>query len=402
MKQEYLSILALSKLIKSLSSLEIGWNRGLLGEKLVDDVLPCLTDEPVMAVFWGQEPHFFSRGIEGGVADAIQNQLFTPHGQANIMKSAKAENGPVFSVPMSVIAQGDPKFRMHISDEMVIAPLGKIDETISGTIAVLTRHRDTLNSEFKHAMALIAVFAGSILGFADEIDSLESFLHLTYQIVENDPSGIAICDASGKVLRANRAMAGLTGYPQAQLVGKAVSRFFQPNEYSELRDRWRSDRADSYEIFINNHAGEQVPVRLSPYRIRQKEKVWYVVQLENLRNSYELKQKEMQVERLQAVFNAAVTVQDKVNTPLTIILAHLERLRLKWKNGLSREDLDKSLGAVERQVEKITKTLSRMSELRQYKVQDYALNNRMMLDISDSTDMEHSHSSSLEPDEEEG
>ncbi len=402
MKQEHLSTLALSNLIQSLLSSEIAWDRGLLGEKLVDDVLPCLTDEPVVAVFWGQTPRFFSRGIEDGVADAIQNHLITPHGQANVIKSAKAENGPVFSIPMSVIAQGDPKFRMHISDEMLMAPLGKIDETIPGTIAVLARHRDTLNSELKHAMALVAVFAGSVLGFADEIDSLESFLHLTYQIVENDPSGIAICDAGGKVLRANRAMTGLTGYPQAQLVGRPVSRFFQPNAYSELRDRWRSDRADSYEIFINNHSGEQVPVRLSPYRIRQKEKVWYVIQLENLRNSYELKQKEMQVERLQAVFNAAVTIQDKVNTPLTIILAHLERLRLKWKGGLSREDLDKSLEAVERQVEKITKTLSRMSKLRQYKVQDYALNNRMMLDISDSEDMDYSHSGSLEPDEEDG
>jgi len=61
--------------------------------------------------------------------------------------------------------------------------------------------------------------------------------------------------------------------------------------------------------------------------------------------------------------------------------------------------MDKSLEAVERQVDKITRTLNRMSELKRYKVQDYALNDRMMLDLSDSRDMEHS--SSVEPDEKE-
>ena len=388
-------------LIQSLVSSEIGWDRGLLGEKLVDEVLSCLTNEPVLVVFWGEDPRFFSRGLSDNIADAIQNQLLAPQGRSNVMKSVKAGDGCVFSVPISLIAPGDPKLRLHLSDEMVVARLGKTDETITGIIAVLARSGEALDSEFEHSLSLVAMFAGSILGFADEIDSLESFLQLTYQIVENDPSGIAICDSQGNVLRANKAMSGLTGYSQTQMVDRTVSKLFQPDAYSELRDRWRSDRAAGYEISITNQEGEQVPVRLSPYRIRQKEKIWYVIQLEDLRNNYELKQKEMEVERLQAVFHAAVTVQDKVNTPLTVILAHLERLRLKWDNGLSREDMDKSLEAVERQVEKITKTLSRMGDLKRYKVQDYALNNRMMLDISDSTDMDHPHSSSLEPDEEE-
>lgn len=399
MKREHLTMSASVNFIQSLASSEIGWNRGLLGEKLVDEVLPGLTDEPVLVVFWGQEPRFFSRGLSDDIADAVQNQFFVPNGRSNMMKSAKAANKPVFSIPMASIALGDPKLRLHLSDEMMVAPLGKTEESIIGIIAVLAKGRKALDSEFEHTLSLIAMFAGSVLGFADEIDSLESFLHLTYQIVENDPSGIAICDFQGNILRANKAMSGLTGYSQAQLVDRTVSKLFQPDAYSELRDRWRSDKAVSYEIVITNQAGEKVPVRLSPYRIRQKEKIWYVIQLEDLQNSYELKQKEMEVERLQAVFHAAVTVQDKVNTPLTIILAHLERLRLKWNNGLSREDMDKSLEAVERQVEKITKTLNRMGELRRYKVQDYALNDRMMLDISDSTDMDHPHSSSLESDE---
>jgi PAS domain S-box-containing protein len=401
MKQEQSSVLLSANLIQILLSPEIEWNRGLLGEKLVDEVMPSMTEEPVLAVFWGEDPRFFSRGLGDGIADAIQNQLFSPRGQASILKSIKSGSGPVFSIPVSVISQGDPKLRLLLSDQMMVAPLGQRDNSILGAIAILPKHPDALNAEFEQTLSLIALFAGSVLDFADEIESLESFLQLTYQIVENDPSGIAICDSEGKILRANRAISILTGYPQVELVDRPVSRFFQPHVYSELRNRWRSDRADSYEISIFNRAGEQVPVRLSPYRIHQKGKVWYVIQLEDLRNSYELKQKEMEVERLQAVFHAAVTVQDKVNTPLTIILAHLERLRLKWDKGLSREDMDKSLEAVERQVEKITKTLDRMGELKQYKIQDYALNNRMMLDISDSADMRHSHSSSLEPDEKE-
>ena len=395
------SISLLGNVMQILSSPENGFNRDLLGKKLMENVIPSLTEGPALAVFWGENPRFFSRGLENSVADVFQNRLFSHHGQASILKAVKSGNGPVFSIPVPVISQGDPQLRLFISDEIMMAPLGQHDNEIQGLIAILAKQPEALSSEFRQALPLVALFAGSVLNFADEIESLESFLHLTYQIVENDPSGIAICDSEGMIVRANLSISELTGYPQGELVNKPLSRFFQPQVYSELRKRWRSDQVDSYEVSIFNQSGEQVPVFLSPYRIRQKGKVWYVIQLEDLRNSYELKQREMEVERLQAVFHTAVTVQDKVNTPLTIILAHLERLRLKWKDGLSREDLDKSLDVVERQVEKITKTLNRMGELKRYKVQDYGLDNRMMLDISDSRDLTHSHSSSLEPDEKE-
>ena len=112
-------------LIQSLVSSEIGWDRGLLGEKLVDEVLPYLTNEPVLVVFWGEEPRFFSRGLSDNIADAIQNQLLAPQGRSNVMKSVKAGDGCIFSVPISLIAPGDPKLRLHLSDEMVVARLGK-------------------------------------------------------------------------------------------------------------------------------------------------------------------------------------------------------------------------------------------------------------------------------------
>ncbi|RLE19805.1 MAG: hypothetical protein DRJ08_07840 [Acidobacteria bacterium] len=386
-------------LIKKFSSSEIRWTRGLLGEKLVEDILPALTDDPVLAVFWGEGPRFFSHGLSDSVADALQNQICAPHGELRFRTASKAGTGYVFSVPISTFAPGDPKLRLHFSDEIVVAPLGQTEGALRGIIGFVSKNQNKLGLDFEHTLSIVAMFAGCVLNFADEMGTLESFLQLTYQIVENDPSGIAICDSEGKILRANHAMGKLTSFMQEDLENRTISRFFQPNVYSELRERWRSDRSESHEISIVNAEGEEIPVRLSPYRIRQKDKTWYVVQLEDLRGSYELKQKEMEVERLQAVFYAAVTVNDKVNTPLTIILAHLERLRLKWKEGLSEEDLNKSLETVERQVDKITKTLSRMGELKSYKVQDYALDNRMMLDLSDSAESDSPHSTAFDFDD---
>ncbi len=386
-------------LIKKFSSSEIRWTRGLLGEKLVEDILPALTDDPVLAVFWGEGPRFFSHGLSDSVADALQNQICAPHGELRFRTASKAGTGYVFSVPISTFAPGEPKLRLHFSDEIVVAPLGQTEGALRGIIGLVSKDQNKLGLDFEHTLSIVAMFAGCVLNFADEMGTLESFLQLTYQIVENDPSGIAICDSEGKILRANHAMGKLTSFMQEDLENRTISRFFQPNVYSELRERWRSDRSESHEISIVNAEGEEIPVRLSPYRIRQKEKTWYVVQLEDLRGSYELKQKEMEVERLQAVFYAAVTVNDKVNTPLTIILAHLERLRLKWKEGLSEEDLNKSLETVERQVDKITKTLSRMGELKSYKVQDYALDNRMMLDLSDSAESDSPHSTAFDFDD---
>ncbi|NOZ13729.1 MAG: PAS domain S-box protein [Acidobacteria bacterium] len=400
MNRNVSSVSVCVRLIQNLFSPEIGWDRGLLGEKLADEILPFLSDEPALVLFLGDEPCFFSHGFSDHVADKMRGHLLSFYGRKGFSQLFHDDDRPFSPVPISEIIPDDSQLRLRFSDGIFLFPLKGRDEEVSGLIGVMAG-REAAGSEKLHAMPLIALVAGSILSSADEINSLESFLQLTYQIVENDPSGIAICNPDGRVIRANRAMAELTGVLQEELADRAISRFFQPNVYSELRERWRLDKADSYEVFIFNRSGDRVPVRLSPYRIRLKEKVWHVIQLEDLREMYELKQKEMEVERLQAVFHAAVTVQDKVNTPLTIILAHLERLRLKWQSGLTKEDLDKSLEVVERQVDKITKTLSRMGELKHYRVQDYALNNRMMLDISDSTDMEQSHSASRDGDDKE-
>ncbi len=388
MSRNVSSVSVCVNLIQDLFSPEIGWDRDLLGEKLVDEVLPFLSDEPALILFFGDAPCFFSHGFSDGVAERIQDHLLSFYGRAGVSHLIHNNNKSLSPVPISEIVPDDLKLHLKFSNGIFLFPLQGRDEEISGLIGVMAGNGNVADNEKLHAISLIALIAGSILNSADEINSLESFLQLTYQIVENDPSGIAICDPDGRVIRANRAMGELTGFSQDELADRAISRFFQPSVYSELRERWRLDRVDNYEVFIFNRSGDQVPVRLSPYRIRLKEKVWYVIQLEDLREMYELKQKEMEVERLQAVFHAAVTVQDKVNTPLTIILGHLERLRLKWQGGLSKEDLDKSLEVVERQVDKIAKTLSRMGELKHYRVQDYALNNRMMLDISDSTDKE--------------
>ncbi len=372
-------------LIRTLMSSELEWSKGLLGERLADEVFPCLTEWPVLVVFWGRDSRFFSQGLPDGAADLFQTLMLSPSTQEKIEDKVKEAGYPLFRLSVSDLDSGAQLQNLAIPGEILVAPIGKGLERLSGILAVLVGNRESPTRDFENILSFIAAFSGSLIQLMDEIDSLESFLQLTYQIVDKDPSGIAICDSQGVILRANRAMSRLTGYPQAQLVRTTASRFFSPEDYNNLLENWRVKNPNSYEVYVFNRAGEEVPVRLSPYQIQQNERIWNVMQLEDLRSSYELKQKEVEVERLEAVFNAAVTIQDKVNTPLTVILAHMERLRLKFNAGISREDLDKSLESVERQVEKITKTLSRMSELKSYRVQDYALKNRMMLDISEDS-----------------
>ena len=129
-------------------------------------------------------------------------------------------------------------------------------------------------------------------------------------------------------------------------------------------------------------------MRLAPYRVESEATVEYVIQLEDLTGIQELQQKEMEVERLQAVFHAVVAVQDKINTPLSIILAHLERIKLKWHEGMTSEDLERSLGAVEQQVDRVAAILRKMRELKHYKTRNYALEDVMMLDVSESRELD--------------
>ncbi len=209
-------------------------------------------------------------------------------------------------------------------------------------------------------------------------------------LIDNDPAGMLVLDEKGRICKVNPALLELTGYRRDETVGRTLNRIFMPEQARHIQDMIRKAETGSFETEIERKGADPGPVRVRVYPYRQQDVFRQVIQLEDLSADRALLQKELEVERLQAVFSAAVAVHDKINTPLSIILAHLERLKYKWNAGLTWPDLEKSLLAVEKQVDRITDIIERMRDMKRYRVREYALRNVTVVDLSDSTDGEES------------
>ena len=97
----------------------------------------------------------------------------------------------------------------------------------------------------------------------------------------------------------------------------------------------------------------------------------------------EIHEKEIQEERLKAITQTAVTVNDQINTPLSVILASAEFLRgaVEQENFAAEE----SLSFIESEVSKIKNVVSELARIVNPKIKQYALSEITMVDLEHST-----------------
>lgn len=358
-----------------------------LGQRLVADVFPLITDSPVLFVLWGIKPCCFVAGIEPEELDADKAGLASVMDADALLQKAECIYPGIFRTTTSMMTAVGAKLPGGLGGTVVMSRL-ESDMTFRGVVAVFTGMIDDPGEPFCQLLSFVSSFVASAGLRINTCTELRNMLRIANQLVENDPSGIAVCTEEGLITDCNRALADLTGLSREKLIGRSVSRLFKPDQVSEIMSRWRRGNTEPYEIEMPTRQGGKLAVRLAPYRVESEATVEYVIQLEDLTGIHELQQKEMEVERLQAVFHAVVAVQDKINTPLSIILAHIERIKLKWHEGMTSEDLERSLGAVEQQVDRVAAILRKMRELKHYKTRNYALEDVMMLDVPESRELD--------------
>ena len=105
--------------------------------------------------------------------------------------------------------------------------------------------------------------------------------------------------------------------------------------------------------------------------------------LERKRILQKIREQEIQDERLKAITQTAVTVNDQINTPLNVIQASTEYLR-----GAVKEDnptLRESLSFIESEVGKIKEVVSNLARIVDPQVKKYALEEITMVDLDQST-----------------
>jgi len=104
--------------------------------------------------------------------------------------------------------------------------------------------------------------------------------------------------------------------------------------------------------------------------------------LERRRMVQEIREKEIQEERLKAITQTAVTVNDQINTPLNVIQASAEFLR----GAVSKKNLSvqESLEFIESEVTKIKEVVSKLARIVDPRITDYALHEITMVDLDRS------------------
>jgi DNA-binding NtrC family response regulator len=104
--------------------------------------------------------------------------------------------------------------------------------------------------------------------------------------------------------------------------------------------------------------------------------------LERKRMLQEIREKKIQEERLKAITQTAVTVNDQINTPLNVILSSSEYLREK----ITKKDpsIIESLEYIVREVANIKKVVSRLAQIIDPQITEYAFKDMTMVDLDHS------------------
>jgi signal transduction histidine kinase len=92
-----------------------------------------------------------------------------------------------------------------------------------------------------------------------------------------------------------------------------------------------------------------------------------------------LEQARLEAERLSGIERMAVTVSDRINTPLSVVLAQVELVRF-LQPALGPEALA-ALQSIEDQVGAIQGILDQLNHLKDPRIKDYALPNVHMYDL---------------------
>lgn len=104
--------------------------------------------------------------------------------------------------------------------------------------------------------------------------------------------------------------------------------------------------------------------------------------LERIQLQRDLQKRELEEEKLKAIIQTAVAVNDQINTPLNVILSSTEFLELKLKPN--DPEVLQSLDFVRQEVAKIKNVIQKLARIADPKIKEYALGNIFMVDVEGS------------------
>jgi PAS domain S-box-containing protein len=203
-------------------------------------------------------------------------------------------------------------------------------------------------------------------------------------VMRSATDAIVVTDRQGRITLFNSGAEQMLGMQQEDLLGMKI-----PGVVPEADTLiWRMRRAlrqgqaqFSVETELTTAKGGIVPVQLSLSWLKDSRgRINGLLGVaKDISQFKKLAAAHLEAERLKSIERLAVTVSDKINSPLSVILGHLDLLRL-LNPDLDTASLN-SLQAVSTQVDRVKEILNSLDQLKRAGLKSYALPDVHMYDL---------------------
>ncbi len=145
------------------------------------------------------------------------------------------------------------------------------------------------------------------------------------EILETLDESVAVVSRDGSIVRANRGLVRLSGYPLADLTGMRMESLLESESGA-------ASRSGDMRRMLRHARGERIPVAVSAavLRERQDNEVGVVMVLRDLRELEDLRRSSMVNARLAAVGELAAGLAHEINNPMAFVGANLRMLQGHW------------------------------------------------------------------------
>ncbi len=161
----------------------------------------------------------FARGID--VLAEEQNPIAMAIREKKIVVISDLSHNSFFSTSFPLVMLENLK-------KCAVVPLIAGDRVL-GVLNVFSGSKDAFNEQEKGLLTTLGAYAALALKNAHFVWQLRETGHRYQQLVQHSPLGICLC-RGGKILMCNSAISNISGYPEAELIGKEFAYILHPDE----------------------------------------------------------------------------------------------------------------------------------------------------------------------------
>jgi PAS domain S-box-containing protein len=275
---------------------------------------------------------------------------------------------------------------------LLVLPVSNENE-LYGLLMLYWDERSQLMEEDEHFIEVLAMQAAHAIHVEKLMSENLSGNRFLTSIVDSATDAIIVTDRRGCITLFNPGAEVMLDLKAEKMLGQRTPELFPEADriFVKMRKLMNSSSTSmSFETVLFGRNDRQVPVQLSLSWLKNFEgRITGLLGVaKDISEMKTLESNRLETERLKGIERIAVTVSDKVNTPLSIILAHIDMIKIL------NEDLDenssKSLGVVEDQVNRIRLILDQIDSFKNAPIKKYGLVDVDMYDI-DSWNAEDSN-----------